>query len=69
MTEEVAAGKVDIAVPYLDRRDEVGALARSIGVFQEAMRRNKELSRTVIDDAQVRSRRQESMSSEIGRSS
>ena len=67
VTEAVAAGQSDVAVPYRDRGDELGALARSIGVFQEAMRRNEELSRTVIDDAQGRSRRQELMSGEIAR--
>jgi methyl-accepting chemotaxis protein len=67
VTEAVAAGQSDVSVPYGERRDEVGALARSIAVFQDAMRRNKELSRTVIDDAQARAQRQESMSTEIGR--
>ena len=54
-------------MPYGERGDEVGALARSIAVFQDAMRSNEELSRTVIDDAQARARRQEQMSAEIGR--
>ena len=31
--------------PYADRQDEIGALARSIGVFQHAMHRNVELNR------------------------
>ena len=68
ITETVAAGHDDdLAVPYGERGDEVGALSRSIAVFQDAMRRNKELSRTVIDDAQLRAKRQETMSSEIAR--
>ena len=67
VTEAVAAGKSQVAVPYGERGDEVGALARSIAVFQDAMRRNEELSRTVIDDAQERARRQELMSAEIAR--
>src|SRR5215813_2028036 len=69
ITETVAAGHDDddVAVPYGERGDEVGALSRSIAVFQDAMRRNKELSRTVIDDAQLRAKRQEMMSSEIAR--
>ena len=65
VTAAVAAGQAGIAVPYGDRTDEVGALARSIAVFQDTMRRNEELSRTVIDDAQARARRQEQMSAEI----
>jgi methyl-accepting chemotaxis protein len=67
VTEAVAAGETDIRVPYGSRSDEIGALARSITVFQQAMRRNEELNRTVVDDAQGRTRRQESMSAEIGR--
>ena len=65
VTAAVAAGQAGIAVPYGDRTDEVGALARSIAVFQDTMRRNEELSCTVIDDAQARARRQEQMSAEI----
>jgi methyl-accepting chemotaxis protein len=67
ITEAVAAGQSDLPVPYGERRDEVGALARSIAVFQDAMRSNKELSRTVIDDAQARAQRQERISAEIAR--
>ena len=67
VTEAVAAGGSQVSIPFRERRDEVGALARSIAVFQDAMRHNEELSRTVIDDAQARARRQESMSAEIAR--
>jgi methyl-accepting chemotaxis protein len=66
VTAEVAAGGTPV-VPYGKRGDEIGALARSIAVFQDAMRRNEELSRTVMEDAQGRARRQEGMSTEIGR--
>jgi methyl-accepting chemotaxis protein len=65
VTEQVAAGGAQIAVPYRDRGDEVGALARSIAVFQDAMRRNEELSKMVVDDAQARAHRQERISTEI----
>jgi methyl-accepting chemotaxis protein len=67
ITAAVAAGDVERAVPYCERGDEVGALARSIEVFQQTMRRNEELNRTVCDDAQARKQRQEEMSLEIGR--
>jgi methyl-accepting chemotaxis protein len=67
VTEEVAAGAAQMAVPYAERGDEVGALARSIAVFQDAMRRNEELSRLVVDDAQARTQRQEQISAEIVR--
>jgi len=67
VTEAVAANEAQIAVPYAERRDEIGALARSIAVFQRAMRHNEELNRTVVDDAEARTRRQEQMSAEISR--
>ncbi len=65
VTESVAAGTAGVDIPYRERGDEVGALARSIAVFQDAMRENKELSHTVIEDAEARARRQEQMSAEI----
>jgi len=65
VTEQVAAGDVGVSVPFSDRSDEIGALSRTIGVFQQAMRHNEELNRTVVDDANARTRRQEQMSGEI----
>ncbi len=65
VTEAVAAGDGSIDVPYSERRDEIGALARSIAVFKRAMQSNVELNRTVVEDAQARTKRQETMSSEI----
>jgi methyl-accepting chemotaxis protein len=67
ITEAVAAGDASIAVPYSERSDEIGALARSIAVFQRAMRNNEELNRTVRSDAEARTHRQEQMSHEITR--
>ena len=67
VTEAVAAGEANVDIPYAERRDEIGALARSIAVFQRAMRHNEELNRTVVEDAEARSRRQEQMSSEVTR--
>ena len=57
VTAEVARGNPDLAVPHRERNDEVGALARSIAVFQEAMRKNTELNSTVIADAAARQAR------------
>jgi methyl-accepting chemotaxis protein len=65
VTEIVASGQLDIMVPYAERPDEIGALARSIGVFQDAMRRNVDLNRTVGEETQARAGRQEVMSAEI----
>jgi methyl-accepting chemotaxis protein len=56
-TGRVAAGDADIAVPHTSRHDEVGALARAIEVFQGAMRRNQELTRTATEEAALRAAR------------
>jgi methyl-accepting chemotaxis protein len=65
ITEAVAGGDAVLALPYRDRHDEIGALARSISVFQDAMRRNVELNRTVMSDAASRTQRQERIAGEI----
>jgi methyl-accepting chemotaxis protein len=65
VTEAVAGGDSSITIPFSERGDEIGALARSISVFQNAMRTNEDLNRTVINDANLRARRQEQMSNEI----
>ena len=65
ITEMVAAGNDSIAIPFSERRDEIGALARTIAVFQRAMRHNQDLNRTVRNDAELRTQRQELMSSEV----
>ena len=66
VTEAVARGEAR-AVPYSDRADEIGALARSIEVFQEAMRRNVDLNKTVLSDAEAQARRQDEIATEIAR--
>jgi methyl-accepting chemotaxis protein len=67
VTEAVAAGDAQTAVPFSERGDEIGALARSIAVFQRTMRKNEELNRAAGGDAETRARRQEQMSAEIAR--
>ncbi len=67
VTEAVAAGNLEHEVPYGSRGDEIGALARSIGVFQQAMQRNIELNRTVLADGEKRSERQQLTNAEIAR--
>src|SRR5438270_9424932 len=57
VTEQVASGAADVAVPYAERHDEVGALARSIVVFQSAMARNVELNRTIAEEVKAREAR------------
>ena len=65
ITEAVAAGAEGISIPHGHRGDEIGALARSIAVFQDAMQRNVELNRTVSDESAARSRRQEQIAADI----
>jgi len=67
VTEAVAGGAKDVAVPYGERQDEIGALSRSIAVFQQAMRHNVELGETVRIDGEARAARQERVSAEIAR--
>jgi methyl-accepting chemotaxis protein len=64
-TGQLADGQTDIAIPHRGRRDEIGALAASIAVFQSAMRNNKELNQTVRDDADARKQRQDQIAAEI----
>ena len=66
VTEQVAEG-TPITIPYGTRRDEIGALARSIAVFQHAMLHNKELNGKVVADAEARTSRQEQVAAEIKR--
>ena len=57
VTEEVAGGATGVTIPHANRQDEVGALARSIGVFQQAIERNAELNRTIAEDVKAREER------------
>ena len=57
VTEEVAGGATGVTIPHANRQDEVGALARSIVVFQQAIERNAELNRTIAEDVQAREER------------
>jgi methyl-accepting chemotaxis protein len=67
VTTSVAGGDNGVTIPYRDRHDEIGALSRSIGVFQEAMQRNTELNDIVRSEAQARAKRQEAVAGEIAR--
>jgi methyl-accepting chemotaxis protein len=61
------AERKPVDIPHRGRRDEIGALAASVAVFQDAMRRNDELNRTVSEDAAARTRRQDEVAAEIAR--
>ena len=55
--KQVADGAEDVVVPHSDRADEIGALARAIHVFQEAMGRNRNLASQVSQDSAAREER------------
>jgi methyl-accepting chemotaxis protein len=55
--KQVAEGTEGIEVPHIDRQDEIGALARAIRIFQEAMDRNRNLNSQVLLDSKAREER------------
>src|SRR4051812_36350508 len=55
--KQVADGAEGVEVPHTGRSDEIGALARAIGIFQEAMDRNRNLNSQVVDDSRARDER------------
>ncbi len=57
ITKKVADGAQGVEVPYTERQDEIGALARAIRVFQEAMDHNRNLNSQVLLDSKAREER------------
>lgn len=55
--KRVAEGADNVEVPHTDRADEIGALARAIQIFKEAMDRNRNLSSQVLLDSKTREER------------
>ena len=55
--KQVAEGAENVEVPYNDRADEIGALARAIRIFQEAMHRNRKLNSEVSSESKAREAR------------
>jgi methyl-accepting chemotaxis protein len=55
--KQVAEGAENVEVPYNDRADEIGALARAIRIFQEAMHRNRKLNSEVSTESKAREAR------------
>jgi methyl-accepting chemotaxis protein len=64
VTERVAEGEA-LPVPYGARRDEIGALSRSISVFQHAMHHNKDLNKRMAEETTAREQRQARIDAEI----
>jgi methyl-accepting chemotaxis protein len=55
--KRVAEGGDHLEVPHIGRGDEIGALARAIKVFQEAMERNRNLTAQVSEESAARQQR------------
>ena len=55
--KQVAEGTEGVEVPHIDRQDEIGALARAIRIFQEAMDHNRNLNAQVLLDSRARDER------------
>lgn len=55
--KRVADGAEGVEVPHANRGDEIGALARAIKIFQEAMDRNRNLNSQVLEDSKARDQR------------
>jgi methyl-accepting chemotaxis protein len=55
--KQVADGAEGVEVPHTGRADEIGALARAIKIFQEAMERNRNLNSQVLEDSKARDER------------
>jgi methyl-accepting chemotaxis protein len=55
--KKVAEGAEGVEVPHTEREDEIGALARAIGIFKEAMDGNRNLNAQVLQDSKAREER------------
>jgi methyl-accepting chemotaxis protein len=55
--KQVADGAGHVEVPHTERADEIGALARAIRIFQEAMDRNRNLNSQALLDSKAREQR------------
>jgi methyl-accepting chemotaxis protein len=67
VTQAVVSRSESVTIPFGERRDEIGALARAIAIFQDAIRHNEELNRTILEDAEARAGRQQHVAQEIRR--
>jgi methyl-accepting chemotaxis protein len=55
--KQVADGAENVVVPHSNRADEIGALARAIQIFQDAMGRNRNLASQLSQDSAAREER------------
>jgi methyl-accepting chemotaxis protein len=55
--KKVAEGVENVTVPHIDRGDEIGALARAIQIFQQAMAGNRDLNSQISRESMARDER------------
>ncbi|MEH2568401.1 methyl-accepting chemotaxis protein [Bradyrhizobium sp. AZCC 2289] len=63
--KRVAEGDENVEVPHTRRADEIGALARAIQIFKEAMDRNRNLNSQVVEDSKARDERAKHIESSV----
>jgi methyl-accepting chemotaxis protein len=63
--KRVAEGDENVRVPHTDRADEIGALARAIGIFQQSMDRNRNLNSQVLQDSRAREQRAQQIETSV----
>ena len=63
--KRVADGAEGVEVPHIERGDEIGALARAIRIFQQAMDRNRNLNSQVLQDSEARDQRARQMETSV----
>jgi methyl-accepting chemotaxis protein len=64
--KQVADGADHVEVPHTGRADEIGALARAIQIFKEAMDRNRNLNSQVLRDSEAREQRTRHIEKSVG---
>ena len=55
-TDRIATGKTELVIPFIERNDEIGLLARAVQRFRDVTCRNSELEQLEIDTARQRDR-------------
>ena len=55
--ESLAAGDLDAAIPDVSRRDEIGAMARTVAVFAEALKAKRDADARAAEEADAKARR------------
>src|ERR1700712_2183019 len=63
--KRIAEGAEGVQVPHIERGDEIGALARAIQIFKEAMDRNRNLNSQVLQDSKARDQRSRQMEASV----